>query len=228
VWQLNGIFTRQVKRRHWLVGHLILWRFKSILGERDICLLKLARYSVLNPMGAGTVADADDWGWSSYAAMPGRLPAPPWLEADWVLGQFGRGRAAARAAYAAFVADGAGRSSVWDGLRCQVFLGTDGFVERHHGLASDPQQMREVPKFPGAQHHMLAKPLMALGDHDATLREAMTRTFLSGVYAMQEIAEHLGVHSSTVSRAVTSYSRSSCGSGLRSKVSEGSSPKHSR
>jgi hypothetical protein len=96
--QLNGVVTRRVKRRHWLVGHPFLGRFKGILGERDICLLKLARYFVLNPVRAGTVADADDWVWSSYAAMPGRLPAPSWLEADWVLGQLGRRRAAARAA----------------------------------------------------------------------------------------------------------------------------------
>ena len=30
----------------------------------------------------------------------------------------------------------------------------------------------------------------------------MARAFLTGVYTMQEIAEHFGVHYSTVSRAV--------------------------
>jgi putative transposase len=133
--QLNGVFTQRVNRRHGLVGHLFQGRFKGILVERDTYLLELARYVVLNPVRAGMVADAGDWAWSSYPAMLGRVPAPPWLETDWVLGQFGPARAAAQAAYAAFVAEGVGRSSVWDGLRCQVFLGTDGFVERHRALA---------------------------------------------------------------------------------------------
>ncbi|MGA7980061.1 MAG: hypothetical protein WCA32_07505 [Chromatiaceae bacterium] len=33
-------------------------------------------------------------------------------------------------------------------------------------------------------------------------REAMARGFLTGVYTMQEIADHFGVHCSTASRAV--------------------------
>jgi hypothetical protein len=148
------------------------------------------------------VAEAGDWAWSSYRAMLGRAPAPPWLETDWVLGQFGPARAAAQAAYAAFVAEGGGRSSVWDGLRCQVFLGTDGFVERHRALAEDPQRLREVPR---AQRRALGKPLSAFADQYSTRHEAMARAFSSGAYTMQEIAEHFGVHYSTVSRAVRRF-----------------------
>ncbi|WP_373506686.1 transposase [Thiocapsa sp.] len=207
--QLNGVFTQRVNRRHGLVGHLFQGRFKGILVERDAYLLELARYVVLNPVRAGMVADAGDWAWSSYPAMLGRVPAPPWLETEWVLGQFGHERAAARAAYAAFVADGVGRSSVWDGLQCQVFLGTDGFVERHRGLANDPQRLREVPR---AQRRALAKPLSAFADQSATRREAMAQAFLSGAYTMQEIAEHFGVHYSTVSRAVQGFERADVGS----------------
>ncbi len=207
--QLNGVFTQRVNRRHGLVGHLFQGRFKGILVERDTYLLELARYVVLNPVRAGMVADAGDWVWSSYPAMLGRVPAPPWLETDWVLGQFGPARAAAQAAYAAFVAEGVGRSSVWDGLRCQVFLGTDGFVERHSALASDPQRFREVPR---AQRRGLAKTLSAFGDQSATPREAMAQAFLSGAYTMQKIAEHFGVHYSTVSRAVRRFERADAGS----------------
>jgi putative transposase len=206
--QLNGVFTQRVNRRHGLVGHLFQGRFKGILVERDTYLLELARYVVLNPVRAGIVADAGDWAWSSYPAMLGRVPAPPWLETDWVLRQFGRSRAAARAAYAAFVADGVGRPSVWDGLRCQVFLGTDGFVERHRGLATEPQRLREVPR---AQRRALAPPLSAFADQSATPREAMARAFLSGAFTMQEIAEHFGVHYSTVSRAVRRFERADAG-----------------
>ena len=77
------------------------------------------------------VSQAGDWPWSSYRAMVGAEPAPVWLETDWVLGQFGEERAQARAGYAAFVRQGVGQPSVWDGLRHQVFLGSEPFVEHH-------------------------------------------------------------------------------------------------
>ncbi|MFB1512016.1 MAG: helix-turn-helix domain-containing protein [Thiocapsa sp. C3-sup] len=41
--------------------------------------------------------------------------------------------------------------------------------------------------------------------------EAMARAFSSGAYTMQEIAEHFGVHYSTVSRAVRRFERSDAG-----------------
>ncbi len=102
-----------------------------------------------------------------------------------------------------------GRSSVWEGLRCQVFLGTDGFVERHRALAADPQRLREIPR---VQRRALAQPLSLFADQYAPRREAMARAFLSGAYTMQEVAEHFGVHYSTVSRAVRRFERADAGS----------------
>ncbi len=127
--QLNGVFTQQFNRRHALVGHLFQGRFKGILVERDSYLLALSRYVVLNPVRAGMVADVSEWPWSSYGAMVGLEPAPGWLETDWLLGQFGLDRGMARAGYASFVAEGLGVPSVWKGLRHQVFLGSEAFVE---------------------------------------------------------------------------------------------------
>ena len=104
--QLNGVYTQRFNRRHGLTGHLFQGRFKGILVERDAYLLELSRYVVLNPVRAGMVPDASQWAWSSYRATVGLAPTPPWLETDWVLGQFGRKRGPAREGYAAFVAEG--------------------------------------------------------------------------------------------------------------------------
>lgn len=197
--QLNGVYTQQFNRRHGLVGHLFQRRFKAILVERDTYLLELARYVILNPVRAGVVPDAATWPWSSYRAMVGLSSAPTWLERDWVLGQFGRDRRQCQKRYAAFVAEGLGQASVWEGLRHQVFLGSDHFVEQTAGASGPAERLREVPR---AQRRPLAKPLAFFEHAYPDRREAMASAYLSGVYTMEDIADHFGVHYSTVSRAV--------------------------
>jgi len=111
--QLNGVYTQDFNRRHRLVGHLFQGRFKAIIVERDAYLLELSRYVVLNPVRARMVAQARDWHWSSYRAMIGLTPVPPWLETDGVLGRFADDRARAQAGFAGFVAAGVGQTSLW-------------------------------------------------------------------------------------------------------------------
>ncbi len=197
--QLNGVYTQRFNRRHDLVGHLFQGRFKAILVERDTYLLALSRYVVLNPVRSGIVPDAAAWPWSSYRATLGLVPAPDWLETDWLLGQLGAGRRQAQARYAAFVAAGIGQPSVWEGLRHQVFLGSKTFVERHAQGARPMEDLHEIPR---AQRRPLAQPLGHYERSYATRREAMARAYLTGVYTMKDIAEHFDVHYSTVSRAV--------------------------
>jgi len=197
--QLNGVYTQRFNRRHGMVGHLFQGRFKGILVERDAYLLELSRYVVLNPVRAGMVADPAAWPWSSYRAMLGLEPAPAWLETDWVLGQFGSKRRRAQKGYGHFVAEGVGQPGIWGELRHQVFLGSDSFIERFSQAARSPGKLREVPR---QQRRHLARPLDHYERAHPDRREAMASAFLSGVYTMQEIADHFGVHYSTVSRAV--------------------------
>ena len=197
--QLNGVYTQTTNRRHGLVGHLFQGRFKAILVERDAYLLELARYVVLNPVRAAMVRLADEWPWSSYRAMVGKEPAPAWLETAWILGQFDQERTRAQAGYAAFVRQGIAQPSVWEGLRHQVFLGSEAFVQRHCAPSRPRERLREVPR---AQRRPLAKPLADFARLYPLRREAMARAFQTGVYSMQEIADYFGVHYSTVSRAV--------------------------
>ncbi|MFN2203562.1 MAG: helix-turn-helix domain-containing protein, partial [Caldilineaceae bacterium] len=89
--------------------------------------------------------------------------------------------------------------SVWEGLRHQVFLGSEAFVERHCATSRSPERLREVPR---AQRRPLAKPLADFARRYPDRREAMAWAFQTGVYTLQEIADYFGVHYSTVSRAV--------------------------
>ena len=81
-------------------------RYKAILVERDVYLLALARYVVLNPVRAHMVKSPADWPWSSYRACTGTELAHPFLSVDRVLSLFGTRPAAARAQFRAFVREG--------------------------------------------------------------------------------------------------------------------------
>ena len=106
---------------------------------------------VLNPVRAGLVAQPGEWAWSSYEATIGAAPRPTWLTTDALLAAFGRQRKRAQAPYQAFVGDGIG-VNLWDGLRSQIYLGDEAFVETMQGRAevrgeppSIPQQQRRAP-----------------------------------------------------------------------------------
>jgi hypothetical protein len=45
--QLNGVYTPFGNRTHGRLGHVFRGRYKSILVEKDSCLLKLPQYVVL-------------------------------------------------------------------------------------------------------------------------------------------------------------------------------------
>jgi putative transposase len=95
-------------RRHRRSGHLFHNRFKSILVEEEPYLLELVRYIHLNPLRAGLVRGMrglDAYPWSGHGVLLGRREAA-FQETQLVLSQFGRGLAAARRAYRAFVQEG--------------------------------------------------------------------------------------------------------------------------
>jgi REP element-mobilizing transposase RayT len=194
---LNGVYTQHVNRVHKRVGHVFQGRYKAVMVEKDSHLLALARYVVLNPVRAGMVSDAGQWRWSSYAAFVGLAAAPPWLEVDWVLGQFGVQRAQAVMRFIDFVRAGVGLPSVWEGLRGQIYLGSDAFVQRMQVLADQP--LAEVPRM---QRRPMALPLQDYVLSSTDRKAAMAAAYASGDYTLQAVAEAFGVHYATVSRAV--------------------------
>ena len=206
--QLNGVYTQHINSAYQRVGHVYQGRYKGILVEKESYLLELARYVVLNPVRAGMVDDPQQWSWSSYAAMTGEKQAPPWLQTDWILGQFDRNRGQAVMGYVDFVRAGAGMPSVWERLRGQVYLGSDAFLQRIQAL-SDKTSLAEIPR---TQRRPLAQPLTYYRESIADPKAAMSAAYATGDYTMRQIADAFGVHYSTVSRALKKQ-----GSGLAIK-----------
>jgi REP element-mobilizing transposase RayT len=153
--QLNGAYSQHFNRRHRTVGHLFQGRYKAILVQKESYLLELSRYIVLNPLRANMVDSLDDWPWSSHRYYMGRVPAPGWLECDWLLGQFGAHRMPAVVAYQEFVLAGLGKVSPLVETRHQVLLGDDEFVADHQQL----QQSAELVEIARDERAAVALPL---------------------------------------------------------------------
>lgn len=201
--QLNGLYTQRFNRRHRLVGHLFQGRYKAILVQKETYLLELSRYVVLNPLRAHMVDTLEDWRWSSYPIVTGQETAPRWLDKDWLLARFAPERGKALQRYRDFVMSGSGVPSPLQGVRHQLLLGDDGFVESHRKTGGD-DVLREVSK---AHRKSLALSLEEYQNRHPDRDAAMARAYLSGAYTMAEIGQYFGVHYMTVSRAVRKYEK---------------------
>ena len=191
--QLNGVYTQAFNRRHRRVGHLLQGRFTAILVEKEPHLLELCRYVVLNPVRAKAVTRPGDWLWSSYRATAGDLAAPAWLMVDWVLAQFGQRQRSAQAKYRDFVHGGIGGPRPWEEVQGQIYLGSETFVEQHQ----PDRVLAEIPrKQSQAKRPSLKEILNRPGPHNQHIVTAYRRYG----YRLNEIATHLDVHYSTVSR----------------------------
>lgn len=196
--QLNGVYTQDFNRRHRKVGHLFQGRYTAIVVDKDKYLLELTRYVVLNPVRAAMVTSPGQWPWSSYRATIGKTPAPAWLNSDFVLSQFGSRKGEARTRYVRFVAEGKDQPTIWQQLRGQIYLGDEAFVKKLHQRHRPDDRLTEVPR---AQRRAPAKPLAHYVRMPDT-KQGMQTAYASGDYTLSQIAEHFGVHYSTVSRAL--------------------------
>lgn len=98
-----------------------------------------------------------------------------------------------------FVREGVGLPPVWDDLKQQIYLGDDQFVEQMQSHLEDTLKLKEIPR---AQRRPPAKSLKYYQANHQTSKAAMVAAYATGDYTLNEIAEHFGVHYSTVSRAI--------------------------
>lgn len=195
--QLNSVYTQGFNRRHERVGHVLQGRYKSILVERDSHLLELTRYVVLNPVRSGFVGSPEEWAWSSYRAMAGFEPAPEFLETKWLLSQFDDDLKRAAAEYRAFVAAGI-KSDPWDDLHGGI-LGSESFIKQMEPLLKERIPSKDFSK----EEQYAARPSLErlFSDwNDRTERNMKIREAVwEHGYTLKEVADHLGLHYSTVS-----------------------------
>ena len=202
--QLNGVYSQAFNRRHAKVGHVMQGRYKAIVVEKDSHLLEVCRYIVLNPVRARLVLSPGEWRWSSYRSQVGETRAPKFLTVDWLLRQFHESdRGEARRRYRSFVSKRIVDDPEADAaLLAGPILGSPEFVDRFERSLVAARPVKEIPK---------ASRFSVRPDLDEVFRDCDGRTDLAARvlrahtdhgYTMVEIAGHLGVHYSTVSRLV--------------------------
>jgi len=147
---------------------------------------------VLNPLRVKEKARLGKSNWSSYAPTAGLEAVPKFLTVDWLLSQFGQRRSQAQARYRQFVQEGLD-DRPWDKVRGQIYLGGEEFIEKHAG--KDETQLAEVPR---VQRQAIRPALEVILNKKR--KSSIERAYRDYGYRLKEIAEHLGVHYSTVSR----------------------------
>lgn len=199
--QINGIYTQRFNRRHQHVGHVFQGRFKSIVVDKDAYLLELCRYIVLNPVRAGMNDDPGQYRWSSFKATAGMIKTPHFLTTDWILSRFAKTRPQAQAQYRRFVRAGKKKEAPWKALKGQCLLGAKELIEKLSPYLKQKAAIKEIR----LADRKLNRPGLAKLFTDAhcatkSLRnQAMRIAHFDHGYRQKEIADHLGLHYTTVS-----------------------------
>jgi len=123
--------------------------------------------------------------------------APGFLSTHRIREQFAPSRPRAGKAHRKFVSQGRG-PPVWDNLRGQIYLGSDEFIEKHAPANSTALEIPRAQRIAG--RHPLASIVS-----DPKDVAGVARAYLECGYTQQEIADHLGVHYSTISRRVREH-----------------------
>ena len=139
------------------------------------------------------------WPWSSYRAMVGEAAAPKWLATDALLAQFGSRRIEARERYRQFVSEGRDLGSIWSGLRQQMYLGSEAFVER----VQEKMELRgDELSIPKALRRAPTPPLSEIEKRHPERDDAIVAAYATGTFSYREIGEYFGLHLATIGRII--------------------------
>jgi REP element-mobilizing transposase RayT len=189
--QLNGRYAQRFNARHDRCGHVFQARYRSILVESNSYLPSVCRYVVLNPVRHGLCDHPADWPWSSYHATAGTGRAHVPLALGPLLGVFAPTTRAAQQRYRDFVGAGIG-DALGDRVRGER-LGEDDFLRDTFGH-DDP-----IPEVPREQWLQQRPALPELFEREELPLAVAYRRY---GYTLREIADYLGCHYATVSRAL--------------------------
>jgi REP element-mobilizing transposase RayT/AraC-like DNA-binding protein len=199
--QLNSGYVQSFNRRHGRDGHLFQGRYKSPLILSESHLFAAFRYIALNPVDAALCKRPEDWRWSSHRALLGR-GAYPAVDVRIALRLFDDDLATAQRHYVALVE---AEETQLPTLGDAPVLGDREFVMHY---APDGPRDQEIST---RDWHIGRPGLAELLTSEAP--NAIATAYRQHGYTLKQIAAHLGLHYSTVSRRLRAWEDANADSG---------------
>lgn len=198
---INGNYTHSFNLKHKSVGHLFQGRYKGFVIEKEMYLLQVARYIVLNPVRAGMVRHPREYQWSSYNQTAKFIQKNKWLHVDWILGFFDREIKKAKKCYRNFIGDGMDADDPYDDVTNSFLLGSPQFVSWIWETKTNGSEiLKEYPK----EQRIVGRP--RLDEIFENVRDKTDRNsaikfarFRCG-YPATEISKYVKLHPSVVGR----------------------------
>ncbi len=198
--QLNGVYTGTFNRRHQRSGHVFQGRYKAILVQKESYLLEVIRYVALNPIRAKIAKLPRDYAWSSYTATVGLANAHPCLFVDWVLAQFDERKKSAQERYSRFVSEGLDKTLPLPSH--PLICGDINFARKIGDLVKEPDLLKEIPKAQRYVDRPSVETLFSLANDRKERNQMIKKAIYKWGHSQKEIADHLNLHYSTISRLV--------------------------
>ncbi|MFQ5965736.1 MAG: helix-turn-helix domain-containing protein [Candidatus Scalinduaceae bacterium] len=162
----------------------------------------------MNPVRARATKYPEEWKWSSYKATAGFEMPHNSLTTDCILAQFGEQRKRAKKEYREFVISGIGEEKLWSKVKGQSILGEADFVEKLIEYVIERKDIKEIPK----HQRYINRPSLNELFNEKSLRQIQKRNrkiaevVYEYGYSQKEVADHLGMHYSTISRLISKES----------------------
>jgi len=101
--------------------------------------------------------------------------------------------------------EGITKEAPWEKLKGQIFLGDKGFIEECKRIVDGSADLEEIPRLQRyAERPALVELLDEEKQQDKVQRDrAIYRAHVTYGYSLKEIADHLGVHYTTVSKVIS-------------------------
>ncbi len=159
-------------------------RFDSRHVDQEIKLFNAIRYLALNPVEAGLCKRPGDWSWSSYNAVAGILPAPPFINVSEIHRLFAEDRLRAENAYVDFIA---GSSPEIESL-----VRSTAFEDR--SLGTNKNRSSDRPAL---------QSLFEECDSREARNKAIAAAHNDYGYTLRELSDMLGLHETTICKVAT-------------------------
>ncbi|MCK4505185.1 MAG: transposase [Candidatus Aegiribacteria sp.] len=202
---LHSTYAQYFNKRHDFVGHVFQGRFHSILVQRELYLLELCRYIVLNPLRAGLVKHPGEYIWSSFNEMAGIVrQEDSILSTEWVLSRFGTELDEARKNYIHFILEGIDKPSPFSHTVGKIFLGNKEFLSSLENILKPVINKKSIPR---EQRYAYRPTLSEVFKHsDCFTKEFRNKVIFHAYsalgYRQVDIARQINLHEITVNRII--------------------------